>query len=291
MIIDCFPFFNEKELLELRINLLKHKVDKFLITELNYTHSGLPKEFSCRKIIRELNLPSEMIEVIEINLNDADSIKVQDIDMQNASQANSAKEVTAWSRERIQRDAVVKVIDRYPDDAMFIVSDCDEMIDPEVVDYVCKLVKNSDVIIKVPLVLLEGRADRRLYNPDGSIVPWDCSLFVCKKTHLKEVTPTQIRSNIDNHFGFARIVENNIAVSDLGWHFTWMGDAARKKEKAEAYIHYANMDVVNNISQDSAKDIQKNINSQYITKPFPREKLPEKIYQLLRVSNFLLPKT
>ena len=32
-IVDCFPYFNEKELLELRINLLYDHVDKFIISE------------------------------------------------------------------------------------------------------------------------------------------------------------------------------------------------------------------------------------------------------------------
>ena len=31
MLIDCFPYFNEKELLELRIDTLKDHVDGFLI--------------------------------------------------------------------------------------------------------------------------------------------------------------------------------------------------------------------------------------------------------------------
>lgn len=40
-VIDCFPYFHEKELLELRINLLNYHVDKFIITDANCTHSGI----------------------------------------------------------------------------------------------------------------------------------------------------------------------------------------------------------------------------------------------------------
>jgi hypothetical protein len=32
-IVNCFHYFNEKELLELRIKLLYDKVDQFIITE------------------------------------------------------------------------------------------------------------------------------------------------------------------------------------------------------------------------------------------------------------------
>ena len=45
-LIDCFTFFNEKELLEFRIKLLYDKVDKFVITEANETHSGLKKKYN-----------------------------------------------------------------------------------------------------------------------------------------------------------------------------------------------------------------------------------------------------
>ena len=40
MIIDSFLYFNEKELLELRINLLYDYVDKFIIFDANRTHTG-----------------------------------------------------------------------------------------------------------------------------------------------------------------------------------------------------------------------------------------------------------
>lgn len=45
MIYDCFSFFNEIELLEIRLNILENTVDRFVIVEANHTHSGQPKEF------------------------------------------------------------------------------------------------------------------------------------------------------------------------------------------------------------------------------------------------------
>jgi len=45
-IIDFFPYFDPtgKEILELRINMLKDYVDEFIICESNKTQSGIPKE-------------------------------------------------------------------------------------------------------------------------------------------------------------------------------------------------------------------------------------------------------
>lgn len=291
MIIDCFPFFNEKELLELRIHLLKDKVDKFIISELNYTHSGIPKPFSCKQIMSELGIPSDKVEIIELELpNDDTLLKIEDIDLHNSSAAKSSKEVLAWVRERMQRDVLQHKIDEYPDDTVFVISDCDEMINPDVLDYVASVSRTQNLIIKIPLILLEGMADRRLYTLDGAPAPWDCSLFVCTKSHLKEVSPTQIRSNYLNHFGFFRLYEGGSVLEDLGWHFTWMGDASRKKQKAAAYIHYANLQVLDNISKQSMEELGNEFESSYITHPFPRSKLPKAIFELPRVFNYLLGK-
>jgi beta-1,4-mannosyl-glycoprotein beta-1,4-N-acetylglucosaminyltransferase len=49
MIFDCFPFFNELELLELRLMELWDTVDYFVIAESNKTHSGNPKDFVLEK--------------------------------------------------------------------------------------------------------------------------------------------------------------------------------------------------------------------------------------------------
>jgi len=45
MIIDCFPFFNELDLLEARLEYLDPVVDAFVISECDHTFSGLPKPF------------------------------------------------------------------------------------------------------------------------------------------------------------------------------------------------------------------------------------------------------
>jgi len=42
-IIDCFPFFNELDLLEIRLNELKDVVDVFVLTESPQTFTGKPK--------------------------------------------------------------------------------------------------------------------------------------------------------------------------------------------------------------------------------------------------------
>ena len=45
-IFDCFIFNHEVELLEIRLNILNDYVDKFVISESKYTHSGAKKKLN-----------------------------------------------------------------------------------------------------------------------------------------------------------------------------------------------------------------------------------------------------
>ena len=49
MVIDCVPFFNELDILKLRLEILNPIVDKFVIEEARYTFSGQPKELCFEK--------------------------------------------------------------------------------------------------------------------------------------------------------------------------------------------------------------------------------------------------
>ena len=44
MIYDCIPFFNELDILKLRMQILSPYVDKFVLEESTVTFSGKPKE-------------------------------------------------------------------------------------------------------------------------------------------------------------------------------------------------------------------------------------------------------
>ena len=45
-IYDCFMYFDEDLLLDLRLNVLDKYVQKFVITEATYTHNGSPKKLN-----------------------------------------------------------------------------------------------------------------------------------------------------------------------------------------------------------------------------------------------------
>ena len=295
-VVDCFPYFNEKELLELRINLLKDHVDLFVIVDGNYTHSGNPKEFTCRQVIEELNLPKDKIHLIELDMTD-ESVGPPTIDY-DIRFSSSAK---VGSRERFQRDAIKDVLDKFDDDTIFIVSDCDEIINPNNINFLSNIVKYNSSILKVPLVLLEGRADLRVYDKFGNREPWDQSMFMCLKKHLEQNSATHIRNG--ENFEFLYAGDNNQIFLDLGWHFAWMQSSEDRVYKFQSFCHANdNLEILLNKNYTKEEHVEfmrsyfpeegqispsGNVNQ--ILKKYPTENLPDIIWNLSRVKNYLLP--
>jgi FkbM family methyltransferase len=299
-IIDCFPYFNEKELLELRINLLNDYVDYFIIMEGDRTHSGAPKEFTCMKDLETLNINTDKVIVLQVELPEGEDIHNQ-IDVKNIALnelekgvEENKKYLSHWARERIQRDALLNLVDDCDDNTVFFITDCDEIVDPKNIEYIAKVVRNTpEVVIKIPLVFLEGSANCRVYYKNGNPVECNISTFACLKSHLKKATPTELRCNISD-YELRGITENGKYLPDLGWHFGWMGDIERRKTKCESFLHantFNTEENVNNITsyipQEGSISISDYKNC--ILKKYPNSLLPQKIFELPRVKAFLIP--
>jgi beta-1,4-mannosyl-glycoprotein beta-1,4-N-acetylglucosaminyltransferase len=296
-IVDCFPYFNEKELLELRVKLLKNHVDLFLIFDANYTHSGIPKDYSCNRVIDALGLPKDKIKVVEVDLSEPGEPSIYDLHFDSSQ--------TIGSRERIQRDYLTKLLPEFDDDTLFIVSDCDEIINPSNIKFISDIARNNkDYVFKVPLVHLEGRADFRVYNLDGTPSSWSKSMFVAFKHHLEKNPPTYIRSEfMRKDYEIRYVTHNNEVCQDLGWHFSWMGTNQDRINKFKSFCHY-NDDLSKLLGKDySDQELweymskyefdEGNIspcgNTKTILKPYPFSELPSLIFSLPRVEQFLIP--
>lgn len=314
-VVDCFPYFNEKELLELRINLLKDHVDKFVIVDANYTHSGVPKDYSCKKTIKKLGLPEEMIEVIEVDLSE------ENLGPATPYEAIYDPYLQHASREKIQRDAIAKCLEtnNFDNDTVFIIGDCDEIINPKYIPMLADLARTCDRdrhIFKCHLTYLEGRADLRAYHKETQEPrDWKCSLFVCLKEQMEKVSLTFVRSDTFSPYEIVwpftqGRAENDVYIpgeimKDLGWHFSWMGTNQNRLLKSRSLSNH-NSDLENLLYYNYSKEEEKwidfflnyDMNSEntcpsgdinYILKPYPIENLPSIIFDLPRVKEFLLP--
>lgn len=107
-IFDCFPFFNEFDLLRLRIACLEDVVDRFVVVEARQMHSGRPK-------------PLYLSESSAADLLRHPKVVVRAVDLPSGE--------TDWGRDQFQRDRIGDVLAELgaaPQD-LILVSDVDEI--------------------------------------------------------------------------------------------------------------------------------------------------------------------
>lgn len=304
-VIDCFPYFDEtgKELLKLRVEMLKDYVDYFIITESNKTQSGIPINRNLRKRISDYNLPADKIIIIDLDIPEDSRLITEKIDEYNCYEGNyvNKNSLLARVRERMQKDAILSELHKFTEDDVFILSDSDEIINPKIIDFYSKEIKNhSNHIIKFPLVHLEGRADLRVVHKFTGEPKWWDSLFMCTKKHLLKATPTQIRSNVNNPFILTNYYQDGVVCKDLGWHFSWMGGADKRKIKASSFTHFDDtLSFLENSKYSKSQSILENTpkigdmapsgDINFILREYSISNLPKEIFKYEDVKNFLLP--
>ena len=111
-IYDCFTFFNELEILELRLASLYDVVDKFVIVEADKTHANIPKPFNFYEHVHDYEKYLPKIHYI------MDKSVVP------------YKGVGDWSIENNQRNTIMKGLDDAAPDDLIMISDVDEIPNP-----------------------------------------------------------------------------------------------------------------------------------------------------------------
>ncbi|MBE8955431.1 MAG: hypothetical protein SR2Q5_07205 [Quinella sp. 2Q5] len=111
-IYDCFTFFNELELLELRLETFYDIVDCFVIVEADRTHADVPKPFNFYEHVADFRKYLPKIHYI------MDRSRVP------------YRGVGDWSLENHQRNNIIKGLEDAEPDDLIMVGDVDEFPDP-----------------------------------------------------------------------------------------------------------------------------------------------------------------
>ena len=227
MVYDCFTFFNEYELLELRLETLYNAVDYFVISESNKTHANIPKDYNFEKNAGRYRKYWRKI----IYVKEGDVLPY--------------KGKGDWSLEHHQRMVLLKGLAKAkPDDLVFI-SDLDEIWPPHFLDRLEKnemrvtwtaslpgaenavlpvqsLVPAKRLLEYVPLTLQQKMCFYYVNNMDAHKF-WSGTVV----TRFKNIrNPQWCR---DMRFRFAQLEAG-------GWHFSYQGGIEKIALKMKSIV-------------------------------------------------------
>ena len=148
-IYDCFTFYNEFELLELRLKALWDVADYFVIVEANRTFTDNPKDFNFPKRADDFKIFHSKIRYVA-----ADLSKVP------------FKGVGDWSIEIAQRNAIMNGIGDAAADDLIIISDLDEFPAPDVF----RRLQENQITLFAPAVIPVTLADKGITCPAQLLV-------------------------------------------------------------------------------------------------------------------------
>ncbi len=248
-IFDCFMYFDEEIVLDLRFNILDKYVDYFIIVESNFTHKGDK---------RELNFNHKKFEKFKHKIiylvYDEHPSGIEKILHEDHHNEKSRKYIlNAAYRENSQRNFILKGLQNAQEEDLILISDVDEIPNLESLN----LQKISNKIILFNQKMFYYKFNLRL----PSLI-WTGTKG-CKKKYLK--TPQWLRNIKDKKYPFYRLdtifskkkYTNIKFVEDGGWHFSNIKTAAEIEYKLKSYLHHREFDE-NPMSKNEIDMIMKN---------------------------------
>ena len=228
-------FFDEEMLLDLRLNILDKFVDKFVIVESSYTHSGKEK-----KLIFDINKYSKFKEKINYIILKEPPEGIEEINNGDSEGEISRKEIlNALKRENLQRDTIFNGLKDADKNDWIIISDLDEI--PDLTNINFNNIKNKIIFFKQKVFYYKLNLELKTLRWIGT--------KACKKKHLK--SPQWLRNIKDKIYPkwridilFSEKKYNDIFfVENGGWHFTFVKKPEDIEKKLKSYLHHREYDI------------------------------------------------
>lgn len=207
MIVDAVTFAWELDLLELRLNELSPRVDRFVIVEANRTHKGTlkPLHFAENRA-RFAEWEEKIVHIVCPLPDDGDGLPA------------------IRRREMMQRNAILQGVRDCQDDDVILISDCDEIprltLIPQALD---------DGVVATYL--------QKLYyynfNTHAPARVWP-GTRVCRVADARALSPHVIRNGLGQP---DHIYPRFLHIADGGWHFSYFGGLVKIREKMTEFLH------------------------------------------------------
>ena len=234
-IFDCFMFFDENVILDVRLNILNQFVDYFVIVESRYNHNGHEKNLNF-DINKYKNFKDKIIYIIHENV----PKEIRRINNHDSDHEKNAKYIfNAAFRENDQRNSIINGLNKAGEDDIILISDVDEIPNLENVKF---------QEIKEKLIFFKQEMFYYKFNLKLPNLNW-IGTKSCKKKYLK--TPQWLRNIKDRKYPFYRLdtffSDNKYSdikfVSGGGWHFTNIKTAEQIRYKLKSYLHHREFEV------------------------------------------------
>ena len=243
-IYDCTTFYSEHMMLDMRFHVLNDYVEKFIVTESLYSHSGQPKKLN----FDINNYPKFKDKIIYLVIDqEPDNL----IKIENTKEHQGLKRINSLKRIELSYNYMMKATENLANEDLIILSDNDEIPNLN-----SKQFKQSNKNVFIFKQLFFYYKFNLLYD----LMPWFGSK-ACKKKTLKSFSWLRnLKSKkysfwrLDTYFNENKLINLEI-IKDGGWHFTNI------KTPEELYIKMTNFGHHNEfeLSGLTVEDLRKKI--------------------------------
>lgn len=224
MVYDCFIFFNELDLLEIRLNELNEVVDKFVLIEANKTFQNNHKPYYFEE--NKERFSPFLDKIIHVKL-DKYPLFIPVINP-----------FTPWKLEFFQRNSIVKGLVNCKPEDIVLISDVDEIPKASVlkemlangIDQIYGLKMDMYMYFLNNQLIYDGGSSMTLEESKDGI--WHCTAVLPYK--LLKQKPNRIRKIIMRTRRRGEVFK---IIPNAGWHFTYLGGVKNIIQKLEAFSH------------------------------------------------------
>jgi len=254
MLVDTFMFYNEFDILELRLELLDRYVDRFVLVESEVNHVGGPKELffqnNKQRFARWLPKITHIIVTAE----------------------EAPKDENPWSREKYQRECILRGLEDVSGDAIVMISDVDEIPDLRII----KFEQLTNIITSVHMWMFEYSLDYLFVGE-----PWIGTVITTCEL-VKRAGPNRFR---DGRWKFPMI-------QYAGWHLSSFGNPEHIWNKFQTYAHAKDGHHTTQTPETFKEFIEKGLHTDGKTKLIPRPHevplpAPNEVLKRLHLGTFL----
>jgi beta-1,4-mannosyl-glycoprotein beta-1,4-N-acetylglucosaminyltransferase len=229
-IYDCFMYFDEDLLLDLRLNTLSKYVKKFIITEATYTHNGSKKKLKFD--INKFQKFKDKIVYIVVNKDPPNILELKE----NETKRERGEKLilNGMARDYFQRESLIQGIREAQNDDLILISDLDEVPNLENLNF--SKITNQIIIFKQKMFYYK----LNLYYKEFE---WLGTKAIRKKNLI---SPQWLRNIKGKKYPLWRLdilfskkkYSNLYFVDDGGWHFTCLKTPEELEKKLLNFAHH-----------------------------------------------------